>query len=204
MILTVYSNSMKYIALFLIITNMTFAQNNSEKLNSLVLGGGCFWCIEAAFEDAIGVESVVSGFSGGDIKNPSYREVTSGRTNHAEVCKINYDPSVISLDNLLEIFFLVHDPTTLNRQGYDVGSHYRSIVFFNNLGEEKQILSTIERYNKDYFNNNILTEVKQFDAFYVAEDYHQEYFKLNQSQPYCQAVIAPKLQKAREKLSKYY
>jgi methionine-S-sulfoxide reductase len=195
---------MKYIALFLIITNMTFAQNNSEKLNSLVLGGGCFWCIEAAFEDAIGVESVVSGFSGGDIKNPSYREVTSGRTNHAEVCKINYDPSVISLDNLLEIFFLVHDPTTLNRQGYDVGSHYRSIVFFNNLGEEKQILSTIERYNKDYFNNNILTEVKQFDAFYVAEDYHQEYFKLNQSQPYCQAVIAPKLQKAREKLSKYY
>lgn len=183
---------------------MTFAQNNSEKLNSLFLGGGCFWCIEAAFEDAIGVESVVSGFSGGDIKNPSYREVTSGRTNHAEVCKINYDPSVISLDNLLEIFFLVHDPTTLNRQGYDVGSHYRSIVFFNNLEEEKQILSTIERYNKDYFNNNIVTEVKQFDAFYVAEDYHQEYFKLNQSQPYCQAVIAPKLQKAREKLSKYY
>ena len=183
---------------------MTFAQNNTEKLNSLILGGGCFWCIEAAFEDAIGVESVVSGFSGGDIKNPSYREVTSGRTNHAEVCKINYDPSVISLDNLLEIFFLVHDPTTLNRQGYDVGSHYRSIVFFNNLEEEKQILSTIERYNKDYFNNNIVTEVKQFDAFYVAEDYHQEYFKLNQSQPYCQAVIAPKLQKAREKLSKYY
>lgn len=195
---------MKYIVLFLILTNMTLAQNNSKKLNSLVLGGGCFWCIEAAFEDAIGVHSVVSGFSGGDVKNPAYREVTTGRTNHAEVCQIDFDPSVITLDNLLEIFFLVHDPTTLNRQGYDVGTHYRSIIFFNNAEEQRQILSIIEKYNKDYFDNSIVTEVKKFEAFYVAEDYHQEYFKLNQDLPYCQAVIAPKLQKAREKLSKYY
>ena len=195
---------MKYIAFFLILSNMSLAQNNSNQFNSIVLGGGCFWCIEAAFEDAIGVQSVVSGFSGGDVKNPAYREVTTGRTNHAEVCEITYDPTIISLDNLLEIFFLVHDPTTLNRQGYDVGSHYRSIILFNTAEEEKQILSLLEMYNKDYFDNSIVTEVKAFEAFYVAEDYHQEYFKLNQNQPYCQAVIAPKLQKAREKLSKFY
>ena len=183
---------------------MSLAQNNFNQFNSIVLGGGCFWCIEAAFEDAIGVQSVVSGFSGGDVKNPAYREVTKGSTNHAEVCEITYDPSIISLDNLLEIFFLVHDPTTLNRQGYDVGSHYRSIILFNTAEEEKQILSLLEMYNKEYFDNSIVTEVKAFEAFYVAEDYHQEYFKLNQNQPYCQAVIAPKLQKAREKLSKFY
>ena len=184
---------------------MTLAQNTStSSTKSIVLGGGCFWCIEAAFEAAKGVSSVVSGYSGGDIKNPSYREVTSGRTKHAEVCKINYDPTTITLENILEIFFLVHDPTTLNRQGYDIGSHYRSIILFNSSEEEKLISSIIDRYNNDYFDNSIVTEVKAFQAFYVAEDYHQEYYKLNANQPYCKAVIAPKLQKAREKLSKYY
>lgn len=184
---------------------MTLAQNlSTDNSKSIVLGGGCFWCIEAAFEDAKGISSVVSGFSGGDIKNPSYREVTSGRTNHAEVCQINYDPSIITLENILEIFFLVHDPTTLNRQGYDIGSHYRSIILYNNLEEEKLISSIIDRYNKEYFDNSIVTEVKAFDTFYVAEDYHQGYYKLNMNQPYCKAVIEPKLQKARENLSKYY
>jgi methionine-S-sulfoxide reductase len=196
---------MKYLAFFIILSNMTLAQNTStSSTKSIVLGGGCFWCIEAAFEAAKGVSSVVSGYSGGDIKNPSYREVTSGRTKHAEVCKINYDPTIITLENILEIFFLVHDPTTLNRQGYDIGSHYRSIILFNSSEEEKLISSIIDRYNNDYFDNSIVTEVKAFQAFYVAEDYHQEYYKLNANQPYCKAVIAPKLQKAREKLSKYY
>lgn len=195
---------MKYVVLFLILTNMSVAQNDSKFTNSIVLGGGCFWCIEAAFEDAKGVHSVVSGFSGGDIKNPAYKEVVSGRTNHAEVCQINYDSTVISLDNLLEIFFLVHDPTTLNRQGYDVGSHYRSIVLYQNDFEKSKVESLVSYYNKEYFDGKIVTEVKKFEAFYHAEDYHQEYYKLNPSQPYCRAVIAPKLQKAREKLSKFY
>jgi len=194
---------MKLFFIFLLACNLCVAQNYSD-MKQITIGGGCFWCIEAAFEDVVGVSSVVSGFSGGDIKNPAYKEVISGRTNHAEVCQITYDPSLISLPNLLEIFFLVHDPTTLNRQGYDVGTHYRSIILYNNEEEKTLAQKIIDSYNKQYFDNSIVTELKKFEAFYQAEDYHQEYYKLNPNQPYCQAVIAPKLQKAREKLSKYY
>ena len=177
------------------------AQNSTKQIT---LGGGCFWCIEAAFEDAVGVSSVVSGFSGGVIKNPAYREVVSGTTGHAEVCQITYDPSLISLPNLLEIFFLSHDPTTLNRQGNDVGTHYRSIILYHYEDEFSVISDIIANYNNDYFDGKIVTEVMKFEAFYMAEDYHQEYFKNNSDQPYCQIVIAPKLSKVREKLSKYY
>lgn len=177
------------------------AQNTTKQIT---LGGGCFWCIEAAFEDAKGVESVISGFSGGIIKNPAYREVVSGMTNHAEVCQITYNPEVISLKNILEIFFLVHDPTTLNRQGNDVGKHYRSIILYHQDDELELIESEIQKYNKEYFNNKIVTELQKYDAFYPAEDYHQEYYKNNSNQPYCKIVIEPKLQKARELLSKYY
>ena len=175
---------------------------NTTKL--ITLGGGCFWCVEAAFEDVKGVESVVSGFSGGKIKNPAYREVVNGLTNHAEVCQISYDPAMIKLENILEIFFLIHDPTTLNRQGNDVGRHYRSIILFHDDTELSLIENQIKRYNKEYFNNKIVTEIQKYDAFYPAEDYHQEYYKNNSNQPYCKIVIEPKLQKARELLNKYY
>ena len=187
--------------LLIIICNCCMAQNTTKQVT---LGGGCFWCIEAAFEDAKGVESVVSGFSGGQIKNPAYREVVSGKTNHAEVCHIKYNPEIISLKNILEIFFLVHDPTTLNRQGNDVGKHYRSIILYHNDNELEPIKREIEKYNKEYFNNKIVTEIQKFEAFYPAEEYHQEYYKNNTEQPYCKIVIEPKLKKARELLNKYY
>ncbi len=187
--------------LFIVICNWCMAQNTTQQIT---LGGGCFWCIEAAFEDAKGVESVVSGFSGGKIKNPAYREVVSGKTNHAEVCQISYNPEIINLNNILEIFFLVHDPTTLNRQGNDIGKHYRSIILYHHDDELALIKSEVEKYNKEFFSNKIVTEIQKFEAFYPAEDYHQEYYKNNTNQPYCKIVIEPKLQKARELLNKYY
>ena len=181
-------------------------QNNdmNDNQNEIVLGGGCFWCVEAVFEDVKGVKNITSGYSGGKIKNPSYKEVSRSLTNHAEVCKITYNKETISLENILEIFFLSHDPTTLNRQGNDIGKHYRSIVFHSNQEEEKIILEYIKKINSSIFDNKIVTEVKKFEAFYLAEEYHQDYFKLNEDQPYCKFVISPKVTKARKQLFKYY
>ena len=181
-------------------------QNNdmNDNQNEIVLGGGCFWCVEAVFEGVKGVENITSGYSGGKIKNPSYKEVSRSLTNHAEVCKITYNKEIISLENILEIFFLSHDPTTLNRQGNDIGKHYRSIVFHSNKEEEKIILKYIKKINSSIFENKIVTEVKKFEAFYLAEEYHQDYFKLNEDQPYCKFVISPKVTKARKQLFKYY
>jgi peptide-methionine (S)-S-oxide reductase len=181
-------------------------QNNdmNDNQNEIVLGGGCFWCVEAVFEGVKGVENITSGYSGGEIKNPSYKEVSRSLTNHAEVCKITYNKETISLENILEIFFLSHDPTTLNRQGNDIGKHYRSIVFHANQEEEKIILEYIKKINSSIFDNKIVTEVKKFEAFYLAEEYHQDYFKLNEDQPYCKFVISPKVTKARKQLFKYY
>ena len=175
---------------------------NKEK--SIVLGGGCFWCVEAVFDGVKGVKNVVSGYSGGQIKNPSYKEVSRSKTNHAEVCKISYDDKTITLENILEIFFLSHDPTTLNRQGNDIGEHYRSIILYKNDEEKKKIVDFTKKMNEDFFNNKIVTEIKQFETFYTAEGYHQDYYKLNESQPYCKFVISPKVNKARKQLSKYY
>lgn len=177
------------------------AQNITKQIT---LGGGCFWCIEAAFEDVMGVELVVSGFSGGNVKNPAYREVVSGRTDHAEVCNITYNPQIISLKNILEIFFLIHDPTTLNRQGNDVGKHYRSIILYHYDDDLNIIMNEIEKYNKMYFNNKIITEIQKYEAFYPAEEYHQQYYKNNNQQPYCKIVIEPKLQKAKKLLNRFY
>ena len=191
----------RFLFLIVFICNYSMAQNLKKQIT---LGGGCFWCIEAAFEDAIGVESVISGFSGGEIKNPAYREVVNGKTKHAEVCQITYNPEVINLKNILEIFFLVHDPTTLNRQGNDIGRHYRSIILYHNNSELDLIQSEIDKYNKEYFENKIVTEVQKFKAFYPAENYHQEYYKNNADQPYCKLVIEPKLNNVRKLLSKYY
>ena len=181
-------------------------QNNnmSDNQKEIVLGGGCFWCVEAVFDGIKGVEDITSGYSGGKIKNPSYKEVSRSLTNHAEVCKITYNKEIISLENILEIFFLSHDPTTLNRQGNDVGKHYRSIIFFSNKEEEKNILEYIKKIDSRLFDNKIVTEVAKFEAFYLAEEYHQDYFKLNEDQPYCKFVISPKVNKARKQLFKYY
>ncbi|MBF45392.1 MAG: peptide-methionine (S)-S-oxide reductase [Flavobacteriales bacterium] len=193
---------MKRISFFLlIISNWCMAQNITKQIT---LGGGCFWCIEAAFEDVMGVELVVSGFSGGNVKNPAYREVVSGRTNHAEVCNITYHPQIISLKNILEIFFLIHDPTTLDRQGNDVGKHYRSIILYHYDDDLNIIMNEIEKYNTMYFNNKIITEIQKYEAFYPAEEYHQQYYKNNNQEPYCKIVIEPKLQKAKKLLNRFY
>ena len=193
---------MNWVLFFLLITlNWCMAQNTTKQIT---LGGGCFWCIEAAFEDAIGIESVVSGFSGGEVKNPAYREVISGKTNHAEVCNITYNPQIISLKNILEIFFLIHDPTTINRQGNDVGKHYRSIILYHYDEDLNLIKDELEKYNKMYFENKIVTEIQKLKAFFPAEKYHQQYYKNNNDQPYCKLVIEPKLQKAKSLLSRFY
>jgi peptide-methionine (S)-S-oxide reductase len=165
------------------------------------LAGGCFWCLEAVYEQLKGVESVVSGYSGGRVENPSYREVCTGRTGHAEVVQITYDPDVVSFKDLLEVFFTIHDPTTLNRQGADVGEQYRSAIFYHDEKQKEtaeQVIQEIEE--KGIWQNPIVTEVTPIDTFYLAEDYHQEYYRNNPYQPYCQAVIAPKVAKFR----KYY
>ena len=192
--------------LLLVLSLIFNLQNNnmSDNQKEIVLGGGCFWCVEAVFDGIKGVEDITSGYSGGKIKNPSYKEVSKSLTNHAEVCKITYNREIISLENILEIFFLSHDPTTLNRQGNDVGKHYRSIIFFSNKEEEKNILQYIKKIDSTLFDNKIVTEVAKFEVFYLAEEYHQDYFKLNEDQPYCKFVISPKVNKARKQLFKYY
>jgi methionine-S-sulfoxide reductase len=195
---------MKLLSTLLILNIMLSISNQECNIQTIYFGGGCFWCVEAVFEDIKGVTDVTSGYAGGDSKNPSYNQVSSGQTKHAEVCKITYDASKIKLQNLLEIFFLTHDPTTLNRQGNDIGYHYRSIVLFNNNKEEEIIKKYIVEANKNLYENNIVTEVKKFENFYKAEQYHQGYYKLNTQQPYCNAVITPKILKARKKLNKYY
>ena len=179
-------------------------EKKKKKLYKAYFGGGCFWCVEAVFEDVIGVKNVESGYSGGKIKNPSYKEVSRGLTKHAEVCEISYDSDIISLNELLEIFFLSHDPTTLNRQGNDVGEHYRSIILYNNDQEKNVISNYIKNINNSLFDGKIVTELKKFDKFYKAESYHQNYYKQNTSAGYCKLVITPKLNKARKELSKYY
>jgi len=183
---------------------MTMVTNEPQNIKTIYFGGGCFWCVEAVFEDVKGVIEVVNGFSGGEIKNPSYIQVSTSRTKHAEVCKITYDLQKINLEELLEIFFLTHDPTTLNRQGNDIGEHYRSIIIFNNQLEENIIKKYIQFLNNDIFENKIVTKTELFSAFYKAEDYHQGYYKLNKDQQYCKIIISPKISKARERLNKYY
>jgi len=192
--------------LLLVLSLIFNLQNNnmSDNQKEIVLGGGCFWCVEAVFDGIKGVEDITSGYSGGKIKNPSYKEVSRSLTNHAEVCKITYNKEIISLENILEIFFLSHDPTTLNRQGNDIGKHYRSIIFFSNKDEQKDILEYIRKIDSTLFDNKIVTEIAKFEAFYLAEEYHQDYFKLNEDQPYCKFVISPKVNKARKQLFKYY
>jgi peptide-methionine (S)-S-oxide reductase len=170
---------------------------NKESLETITLGAGCFWCVEAVFEQLDGVHSAVSGYMGGHIKNPGYREVCTGRTGHAEVVQVIFDPSRIALSDLLAVFFATHDPTTLNRQGADVGTQYRSAIFYNSNAQQASAEAALRQAQGDY-ENRIVTEIAPASAFYEAEDYHQAYYELNGEAPYCRAVIAPKMQKFRK------
>ncbi len=163
------------------------------------LAGGCFWCLEAAFQDLKGVEKVQSGYAGGRVANPSYEDVCTGTTGHAEVVQITFDPTVVSFNDLLHIFFTIHDPTTLNRQGGDVGTQYRSAVFYH-TPEQKTVTEQVirELEAEHVWDDPIVTEVKPLEAFYPAEEYHHDYYRRNPNQGYCRAVIAPKVAKVRK------
>jgi len=173
------------------------------KYETAVFGGGCFWCLEAIFLQIKGVKSVESGYAGGPNENPTYKEVCSGKTGHAEVVKIEFNPGVISYRQLLELFFYIHDPTTLNRQGNDIGEQYRSVILFTSPEQEKiagEYISNLKK--KKMYLKPIVTEVKPLEQFYKAEDYHQKYYYNNLSQSYCQIVISPKVKKFKEKFIK--
>ena len=173
-----------------------------KQLEVATLAGGCFWCLEAVFDELKGVESVESGYSGGHVQNPSYTQVCDGNTGHAEVVQVTFDPQVVSFKDLLTIFFTTHDPTTLNRQGNDVGTQYRSVIFYHDEEQKKIAEAVIQEIGAErIWDNPIVTEVKPFDQFFIAEDYHQEYFKNNSFQPYCRVVIAPKVAKFRRKFA---
>ncbi|WP_313261973.1 peptide-methionine (S)-S-oxide reductase MsrA [Sphingobacterium multivorum] len=176
---------------------------NMAKLDTATFGAGCFWCTEAQFKELKGVVNVVSGYTGGWIKNPTYAQVCTGSTGHAEATNIIFDPHVISYDQLLEAFFVAHDPTELNRQGNDVGTQYRSAIFVHNkeqLDKTQYYLSALEK--EKVYNKPIVTEVVPATVFYPAEDYHQDYYRLNGKEPYCQLVIKPKLEKFKRIFSK--
>ncbi|MBS0515478.1 MAG: peptide-methionine (S)-S-oxide reductase MsrA [Proteobacteria bacterium] len=168
--------------------------------DTITLGGGCFWCLEAVFTELKGVTKVESGYAGGHLANPTYAQVSDGNTGHAEVVQITFDPNVVTLETILRAYFTIHDPTTLNRQGNDVGTQYRSIAFYRNEAQKAAIDRAIKETAASHeWSGTIVTEVKPFTVFYKAENYHQEYFKLHGEQPYCQLVVAPKVAKFRKK-----
>lgn len=188
---------------------LTFEESNAKDIivkndhQMLTLGGGCFWCIEAVFEELKGVIKVVSGYSGGHTDFPTYKDVSSGKTGHAEVVQITYDENVISTAELLEVFFTIHDATTLNRQGADIGNQYRSVIFYHTTEQKSVAENIINELNKNQtFDADVVTQLHAFDKFYPAENYHQEYYELNKEEPYCRAVIRPKLDKLKKVFSK--
>jgi peptide-methionine (S)-S-oxide reductase len=179
-------------------------ENKAEESNNSVatLAAGCFWCVEAAFQKLKGVEKVESGYMGGTIKDPSYKEVCTGQTGHAEVCQISFNPTIISFEELLEVFWKTHDPTTLNRQGGDIGTQYRSAVFYHDAAQ-KQIAENIKNdlSQSGAYNDPIVTSFEEVSVFYKAENYHQDYFNLNGHNPYCQMVVKPKVEKFKKVFS---
>lgn len=181
---------------FAVVAQNTKPKSMNAELQIATLGSGCFWCTEAFFLKLKGVESVVSGYSGGKVKNPTYREVCTGLTGHAEVVQVKFNPDVISYEEILEIFWNTHDPTTLNRQGNDEGPQYRSVVLYHNEQQKKIAEQYKDQLSKSgVFKNSIVTEITPFTIFYPAEDYHQNYFALNPNQGYCQYIIRPKVEK---------
>ena len=169
---------------------------NPSNLDTITLGGGCYWCVEAVYENLNGVKSVVSGFSGGKTTNPTYREVCTGETGHAECVQITYDKTVTSLDEIFKVFFTVHDPTTLNRQGADEGTQYRSVIFYKNEEQKKAAQTIITALKKEkIYSSPIVTTLEPYTKFYKAEEYHQNYYENNKNKPYCRMVIQPKIEK---------
>jgi peptide methionine sulfoxide reductase msrA/msrB len=169
--------------------------STSGDLETVVIGGGCFWCVEAVYQNLDGVKSVYSGYAGGTVENPSYEEVSTGRTGAAEVVEITYDKTKTNLDEIFKVFFTVHDPTTLNRQGADVGTQYRSVIFYKNENEKKVAQDLIKDLNNEVFSNKIVTTLEPLKKFYKAEEYHQGYYENNKNKPYCEMVIQPKIEK---------
>lgn len=173
-----------------------------NNLEVATLGGGCFWCLEAVYEHVPGVKSVVSGYCGGQKDNPTYREICSGTTGHAEVVKIAFDPEIVSYEKILKVFFVIHDPTTLNRQGSDQGTQYRSVIFFHSGQQRITAHALIDRLVKEgLWDAPVVTEIQPAPVFFAAEDYHQHYFERNPDQAYCQLIVAPKVAKFRKQCS---
>ncbi len=176
--------------------------NVSGREETITLGGGCFWCLEAVFDEMRGVTDVLSGYAGGHVANPTYRAVCAETTGHAEVVQVRFNPEIISLKELLSVFFTIHDPTTLNRQGADVGTQYRSAIYYNSEAQRETAVTLINELNEaSIWHNPIVTEIAPIDTFYVAEDYHQNYYVNNPDQGYCRVVVAPKVAKFRQKFS---
>lgn len=175
---------------------------NKENLETATLAGGCFWCTEAVFQRVEGVENVTSGFTGGHIKNPPYREVVTGRTGHAEAIEIKFNPQKITFEELLYMFFATHDPTTLNRQQNDVGTHYRSAIFYHSEEQRETAEKVVKQLEEEkVFQDPIVTEIKAADRFYEAEQEHHDYYNQNRNQPYCKVIIDPKVQKLKHRFS---
>jgi len=173
---------------------------NSNDINTIVLGGGCFWCLEAIYQRVKGVKEVISGYAGGETEEPTYKEVCSGSTGHAEVVKITYDPQIITLEQLLSIFFTIHNPTTLNRQENDIGTQYRSIILFKSKKQKEVVEKVIKEFEqKKIWKYPVVTEVVLLETFYEAEEYHQDYYNENPNQGYCRVIIQPKVTKLRNK-----
>ena len=179
--------------------NESFLNKNQNNLKTAYFASGCFWCVESIFESLVGVEEVESGYSGGKTKNPTYYQVLTGKTGHAESVRIVYDENKISFKKLVEVFFASHDPTTLNRQGPDIGTHYRSIAFYQNKSEKEIILNEISKLEENDIYREIVTEVKKFDKFYIAEDYHQDYKVNNPNNPYLLKVSVPRINDFKRK-----
>lgn len=188
---------------FLILTILLFAMtdldNNTDETETAVFGAGCFWCVEAIYERVSGVKSVVSGYAGGHVEDPTYRQVTSGTTGHAEVARLEYDPNVISYEELLEVFWHTHNPTTKNRQGADVGPQYRSVIFYMNEEQKEIAEKSLKKTDaSDLWEDPIVTEIEPLSNYSVAEDYHQNYYENNPNAGYCSIVIAPKIAKFKK------
>ncbi|MDQ3855569.1 MAG: peptide-methionine (S)-S-oxide reductase MsrA [Chloroflexota bacterium] len=180
-------------------TNTSHPDTTVDGLELATLGGGCFWCLEAVYDDLVGVVSVESGYAGGHVPHPTYEQVCSGATGHAEVVQVKFDPRELSYGDLLEVFFSIHDPTTLNRQGADVGTQYRSAIFYHTAEQKRSAEETISRLQAEgVWRDPIVTQVVPLEAFYPAEHYHQEYYENNPNQPYCRVVVAPKVAKFRK------
>ena len=188
--------------IFIIILAIFLTANSisAKNINDTYFAGGCFWCLEAVYQEVDGVDSIVSGYCGGTQPDPTYEQVCSGVTGHAEAVNIFFDPDKVSYEKLLEIFFVIHDPTTLNRQGGDIGTQYRSAIFFHNDVQKQHAIKTVELLqNSDVWDSQIVTEIVSASTFYEAEQYHQNYYRDNPNQQYCQFVVAPKLSKFRQK-----